>query len=124
MSEIKVSLMHGYKVGDDLLKDAVIRPYTTADLLEAEEESEKLEMIIKPEGGVEHQLVLSPALYGLNIFRRQIVQIGDIGGPFEISQLKSLHRDDYSLLQQKVDALDQASDAKEAAKEIKKKGEG
>lgn len=123
MSRVTVTLLHGYKVGDDVLKDAVIRPYTTADLLDAEEESEKLIAAPMPGGGIEHKLVLSPALYGMNIFRRQVVSIGDVDGPFSINELKKkLHRDDFALLQQKVDELDQASSAKSASKAVTQRG--
>ncbi len=123
MSEVKVTLLHGYKLGEDTLKSAFIRPYNTADLMDAEEESEKLIAAPTSDGVVEHKLVLSPALYGRNIFRRQIVRFDDVSGPFEISELKkNLHPDDYALLQQKTDELDQAVAAKEASKEIMTKG--
>lgn len=123
MSEVKVTLIHGYKLGEAALKTAVIRPYNTADLMDAEEESEKLVSALTPEGTMEHKLVLSPTLYGRNIFRRQIVRFDDVGGPFEIAELKqNLHPDDYALLQQKTDELDQAVAAKEASKEVAKAG--
>ena len=124
MSEVKVPLIHGYKLGDDFLKEAFIRPYTTEDLMDAEEESEKMITTPNADGGVEHKLVLSPALYGRNIFRRQITRFNEVGGPFEISELKkNLHCDDYALLQQKTDELDQASAAKEASKAVSRTGE-
>ncbi len=123
MSEVTVTLIHGYKVGNDILKETVIRPYTTADLIDAEEESEKLIAAPMPCGGIEHKLVLSPALYGMNIFRRQVVRIGDADGPFSINELKKkLHRDDFTLLQQKVDELDQASLAKSASRAVTQRG--
>jgi len=123
MSEVKVTLLHGYKLGESILKNAFIRPYNTADLMDAEEESEKLISAPTSDGVVEHKLVLSPALYGRNIFRRQIVRFDDISGPFEITELKkNLHPDDYALLQQKTDELDQAVAAKEASKAVTKQG--
>jgi len=123
MSVIKVPLIHGYKTGESILKNAFIRPYTAADLMEAEEESERLISALNSEDELEHKLVLSPALYGRNIFRRQIVRMDDVSGPFTISELtKNLHLDDFVLLQQKTEELDAASIAKVATKEITEKG--
>jgi len=123
MSEVKVPLIHGYKMGKATLKIAVIRPYNTSDLMDAEEESEKLVAAPNSDNAVEPTLVLSPALFGRNVFRRQIVRFDDVGGPFEISELKkNLHPDDYALLQMKISELDQAVAAKEAAKVVTKQG--
>jgi len=120
---IKVPLIHGYKTGESILKNAFIRPYTSADLMDAEEESERLISALNSEGELEHKLVLSPALYGRNIFRRQIVRMDDVSGPFTIAELtKNLHLDDFVLLQQKTEELDAASIAKVATKEITEKG--
>jgi len=121
---IKVPLIHGYKTGESILKNAFIRPYTAADLMEAEEESEKLVSVPSPDGGLEHKLVLSPALYGRNIFRRQITSMDDVSGPFTIFELtKNLHLEDYALLQKKIEELDSANEAKENTKAVTKKGE-
>lgn len=123
MSEVKVTLIHGYKLGEDVLKTAVIRPYNTADLMDAEEESEKMVLAPNADDVVEPTLVLSPALFGRNVFRRQIVRFDDMGGPFEIAELKqNLHPDDYALLQIKINELDQAVAAKEASKVVTKTG--
>lgn len=123
MSEIKVPLIHGYKLGESILKDAFIRSYNTADLMDAEEESEKLVAATNTDGVVEPTLVLSPALFGRNVFRRQIVRFDDVGGPFEIVELKkNLHPDDYALLQMKISELDQAVTAKEASRVVTKQG--
>ena len=123
MSEVKITLLHGYKLGESILKDAFIRPYNTADLMDAEEESEKLILAANSDGVVEHKLVLSPALYGRNIFRRQITRFDDVSGPFGMTELKeNLHPDDYALLQLKADELDQAVAGKEAIKAVSQRG--
>ncbi len=123
MGEFKVPLEHGYKLGKDILMNAYIRPYTPADLMAAEEESEKLITTSNADGEIEHKLVLSPALYGRNIFRRQIVRMDDISGPFTIDELtENLHMDDFVLLQQKTEALDEASIAKTTTKKKTEQG--
>jgi len=123
MSKIEVTLIHGYKLGERTLKNAFIRPYSAADLMDAEEESEKLIATTNAEGEIEHKLVLSPALYGRNIFRRQVVGIDDLSGPFTIDELtENLHLEDFVLLQQKTEELDEASIAKSTTKAVTAKG--
>jgi len=123
MSLIKVPLKHGYKMGESILKNAFIRPYGPADLIEAEEESEKLISALDADGKLEHKLVLSPSLYGSNIFRRQIVSMDDVSGPFSMEELtNNLQLEDFLLLQQKTEALDEASFVKEGLKEKTEKG--
>jgi len=90
--------------------------------LDAEEESETLMTIPKIGGGIEHQLILSPARYGINIFRRQIVRIGDATGPFELHELKKLHPDDFALLQNAAEKLDSACAAKNASQAVTQRG--
>jgi len=124
MSVIKVPLKHGYKVGESVFKNAFIRPYTAADLMDAEEESERLVATQNKDGEVEHKLVLSPALYGRNIFRRQIISIDDVSGPFTIEELtENLHLEDFVLLQQKTEELDNAMVAKQLKAAVEEKTE-
>jgi len=45
---------------------------------------------------------------GVHVLRRQIVKIGNVFGPFELDQLKTLHPEDLNILQFEADKLDAA----------------
>jgi phage FluMu protein gp41 len=96
-------LAHGLKVGDDTLKEVVVREMTAGDILEAKEEAEK--MVLTPEGPA---LLTSPTRFGCELLRRQIVRIGNLSGPIALSELKKLHPADLNMIQAKIDELDVA----------------
>lgn len=116
MSEITFPLEHGLKLGDQLLKDCVLRDLTTADIIGSQLDAEK--MVMTDEGP---QLVASPTLAGAHMLRRQIVRIGNVNGPFTLDELMRLEPEDFMLIQHKADALDQAK-AKQLKEVTEKRG--
>ena len=122
MSEVNVTLLHGLKIGDEFLKDAVIREPTAADFLEAQEESEKLVYIDQADSGQEPAMVSSPSLFAINVFRRQIVKIGDISGPLPVYMIKKLSLIDFNLLQSKASDLDSLITSKATSRAVAQRG--
>jgi len=101
MANITITLENGLKVGDVVHNVAVLREATVGDILAGSEESEKL--MPTPDG---YQLVPSPAHVSLNILRRQIVSIGELEAPFELSQMMLLSAKDLDLLHRAADSMD------------------
>lgn len=100
MSNHEFNLKYGLKLGDDTLKNVVMKSSLSAgEILEASEAAEKLAMV--GEGvNKEPMFIISPTLMGIESVRRQIVSIGDIQGPISLHQIKSLHEVDLQLLNQ------------------------
>jgi phage FluMu protein gp41 len=117
MAEVHVPLQDGLKVGDDLLKDVILRDPTAGDIIDANAESER--MVLTPAGPA---LVPSPSLVGANMLRRQIKSIGNVQGPISLVELKRLTERDLALLQSKADEMDQAMVSESAAKELASRG--
>ncbi|MBL1321508.1 MAG: phage tail assembly protein [Methylophaga sp.] len=109
MAQVKVTLQHGLKVGDITYKQAVLREAIAGDIMEAQEDSEKLMMVPTAEGGVEAQFVVSPALMTGHVLRRQIKCIDDHQGPLDLAELKKLHPSDLNLLLDAQQKMDNAS---------------
>lgn len=105
-AEIEVPLADGLKVGKDLLKDAVVRELTGADLIDAQVEAERL---VETKAGP--QFVSSPAAMGLALLRRQVVRVGNVQGPLAVSDLKKLSACDLTALQVAAETLDAAAAA-------------
>jgi len=116
MAQEKVTLIHGYKVGDAALKEAVLREPTSADILEAQESAEKL---VKTDSG--YEFVTSPSAMGLHILCRQIVSIGNVMGPLDVVELKKLHPVDLNLLQEAAEVLEAAM-YKQASQAVAQRG--
>ena len=91
------------KIGDTEYSELTLREPTTADVIEAQEESEKV--IYTPNGPA---LVASPVMVGKNILRRQVVSIGAFKGPVDLAILKRLSLADFNRVQDEADALDAA----------------
>lgn len=123
MARIDITLTHGLTVGTDILKDAVLREPTAGDIIDAQEEAEKLVYAVDPDTGrLVPSLVASPTMVGVHVLRRQIVKIGNLSGPIELDMLKRLHPDDLNLLQAKADRLDAAANAETASREVTRRG--
>lgn len=103
MAEEKVTLVHGYKVGETVLKEAVLREPNSADILDAQVDSEKL---MKTEDG--YEFVSSPALMGMHVLCSQIVSVGNVNGPLSIDELKKFHPLDLNRLQETAEKLEAA----------------
>lgn len=123
MATVEVPLVHGLVIGKDTLKDAVLREPTAGDIIEAQEEAEKLVYAVEADGGrIVPTLVASPTMVGVHVLRRQIVKIGNLSGPIELAMLKQLHPEDFALLQAKADELDAAMSAEIASREVAQRG--
>jgi phage FluMu protein gp41 len=103
MATLTITLTDGIKLGADILTEAVLRSPTAGDVMDAQEESEKLvETIDGP------RLVSSPTLSGAGMLRRQIVRIGNLDGPLSRADLAKLTPRDLLALQMAADKLDDA----------------
>lgn len=125
MAQVTVTLTHGLKVGDDLLTSAVLREVMAGDVIEAQEESEKLVYAVQGDKIVP-SLVASPTLVGVHVLRRQIVRLGDgdkaVHGPLELSLLKKLSPTDLDMLQAKANEMDEAMATEIASREVAQRG--
>jgi phage FluMu protein gp41 len=110
MAEIKGTLKHGYKVGDEVYRDYVLREANAGDVIEANEESEKLVVFPNAEGRMEPQFVPSPTMVGVHVLRRQVKVIGPISGPLPLVAMKTLHTDDMTQLQNDAEKLEQVEE--------------
>ncbi|EGJ49052.1 phage tail assembly protein [Desulfocurvibacter africanus] len=107
MATVTFAIKHGLKVGEDTLSEVLLREPTAGDIIEAQEESEKL-VLVPSKDGPQPQFVTSPTLVGVNVLRRQIVRIGNVQGPIDLVMLKRLHPEDMGLLNRKADELEAA----------------
>lgn len=121
MAKLNTKLEHGLRVGKDLLRDVVLREVTAGDIIEAQEEAEKLVYAVENNKLVP-TLVASPTLVGIHVLRRQIVSIGDLGGPISLDLIKQLHPTDLDFLQKKADELDGAAEGEAASREVAQRG--
>lgn len=121
MARITVTLKHGLTVGADVLKEVVLREVTAGDIIEAQEESEKLAYAMDGNKLVP-TFVASPALMGVHVLRRQIVRIGNLQGPIELQDIKKLHPQDLDLLQKTADEMEAAAEADAASREVAQRG--
>lgn len=109
MAQLKFELNDGLKVGEETLTSVVMRDFIAGDIISATEESEKVVYVSVAKNKTEPTLVTSPSLMGINVLRRQIVSIGNLCGPIDLEQLKSLSARDLDLLQEKSEVLETAS---------------
>lgn len=107
MVSIPVTLAHGLKIGEVLVKNIEIGELTVKDLIDAGTEAERV-----IEGGGQFRLATSPAMAGMHMLRRQVKSVGQgqgaIPGPLTLEQLLSLDTEDFFTLQQAAARLDQA----------------
>ena len=108
-TRITVTLAHGLKIGDELHHQVVLREATAGDILDAQEEAERLMLVPNDDGGVEPMLIASPSRVGVEVLRRQIVSIGDVSGPLDLKLLRRLEPEDLNLLLAKSEQLDGAA---------------
>ncbi len=120
---LKFDLIHGLVLdpGKSPLKAVELRAPTAGDVIDAQEESEKL-VYAMVDGNLAPTLVTSPSLVGTHVLRRQVVRLGDIHGPIDLAVLKKLHIEDLELLQAKAAELDSALAARAASREVTARG--
>ncbi len=105
-------------IGKEECHELVLREPTAADIIEAQEESEKL--VMTSDGP---QLVASPSKVGLGILRRQVVSIGEkVQGPVDVETLKRLSVPDLNAVQNTADAMDKAQAAEALQAKLVERG--
>jgi phage FluMu protein gp41 len=113
-----IELTTPVKIGDEECRQVILREASAGDVIEAQEEAEKL--IMTPDGP---QLIASPSLVGLGVLRRQVVKIGDkVDGPVDVATLKRFSVFDLNALQDAADTMDAALDAEVAKAKMDKRG--
>lgn len=123
MATVNLTLTHGLLIGGDTLKDVVMREPSAGDIIEAQEESEKLVYAVDTAGDrIVPTLVASPTMVGVHVLRRQIVKLGNLSGPLELGMIKRLHPEDFGALQAKADELDAATTAEITSREVARRG--
>lgn len=118
MAVLTFELSQGLKTDTTTHREVGLRELTAGDYIDAQLAAEKVQI-------VNNQPVAytSNVLMGLEMLCRQIDYIGEIQGPFSIKQLRKLHPDDFGLIQQKCDELDQVL-AQELASRGRNNGAG
>jgi phage FluMu protein gp41 len=104
MASITVKLKHGWKIGETVHQEVILRELTPEDIVEASLESERAVMT---EHG--YQFMVSPTLMGVNSLLRQIEKVGDFNGAITRKMLARLDREDFERLQMESELLDQAA---------------
>ena len=105
-------------IGAEECRVVTLREVSAGDVIEAQEEAEKLVMTLDGP-----QLLASPSLVGLGVLRRQVVKIGEnIDGPVDVATLKRLSVTDLNALQDAADAMDRTLEAEVAKAQLAKRG--
>lgn len=117
MADIEITLLHGLKIGEEILTAVVVKDHlTAAEVRDASRAAEQLVMVEVPgTKDREPMLVVSPTLMAHETLRRQIKSIGNIQGPISLAELGRLHEDDLFLLNQVADNLERIKTSKEVA---------
>lgn len=96
-----ITLTTPVRIGKEECFEVVLREATAGDVIEAQEESERV--VMTPDGPA---LVSSPTRVGLGVLRRQVVSVGSMSGPADLAWLKRMSVADLNRLQDEADAMD------------------
>ncbi|HFK4066902.1 TPA: phage tail assembly protein [Kluyvera ascorbata] len=107
MAQMNVTLKHGFITGkgteDETRHTSVtFRELTSEDVIKSQLAAER---VVIGENG-KAVAYCSEVLMGLEMLRRQILQVGSIPGPLSVKQLYSFHPEDLELLTEKAGAMD------------------
>jgi len=107
---VLVMLPKGLRIGDDVYNDAELRELTAADIFAAQEAAEKLVYTPSKDGQLEPGMVTSPARFGQELLRRQVVRIGDVQAKdISADVFGRLHSLDLAALEKAAHDLEQAA---------------
>lgn len=101
MALVTFDLPNGLQTDQSTYKEVGLRKLVTGDYIDAQLAAEKV--IVQNGKALSYT---SDVLMGLELLCRQIDYIGSIQGPFNIKQLRKLHEDDFQLIQEQAEALD------------------
>lgn len=107
MAQMSVKLIHGFVTGkgtDDETRHTSVtfRELTSEDVINSQLAAER---VVIGENG-KAVAYCSEVLMGIEMLRRQILQVGSIPGPLSIKQLYSFHPEDLELLTTRAAAVD------------------
>jgi len=97
----EIPLTKPVTIGGQECNVLILTETTSEHVLDAQEESEKL--VMTPDGPA---LVSSPSRMGVNVLRRQVVRIGEINGPVDLTILKRLSPLDLERVQKAAEEMD------------------
>ncbi|HBC0574863.1 TPA: phage tail assembly protein [Serratia marcescens] len=108
MAKVSFELTHGLVTGkgtDDETKNlnVELRELSGQDIIDSQLAAER---VVIGENGKAVAYV-SEVLYGLELLRRQVSQLGILPGPLSLKHLGQLHPEDLELLNQKAESLDE-----------------
>ncbi|WP_018169088.1 phage tail assembly protein [Thioalkalivibrio sp. ALMg9] len=106
---VTVTLVDGIDIGGETHREVVLREATAGDVLDAQEEAERLVYTPGSSGGMEPALVTSPSRVGVEVLRRQVVSVGDVSGPVDLKMMRRLSPQDLNTLLERAEALDGAA---------------
>ncbi|MGO2235527.1 MAG: phage tail assembly protein [Marinomonas sp.] len=101
MAIVTFELVHGYQMGESTHMEVGLRKLTTGDYIDAQLAAEKV--VVQNGKALSYT---SDVLMGLELLCRQVEYIGAIQGPFTIKDVRKLHEDDFQLIQEQAEALD------------------
>ncbi|MBV7315446.1 phage tail assembly protein [Shewanella sp. NIFS-20-20] len=102
MAVMTFDLVHGLKAGESTHLEVGLKELTSGDYIDAQLAAEKV--VVQDGKAIAYT---SDVLYGLELLVRQVEYIGAVQGPISIKELRKLHQDDFTLLQNKASELDQ-----------------
>ncbi|MGY3910743.1 phage tail assembly protein [Aeromonas piscicola] len=101
---LKTGLPFGKDEQRTFERDVELQQLTTAQLLDAEEASEKVVFDLQGQP----TLTSSPFRFGLEVTRRRIKRVGQINGPLSRELLGQLTPDDYEAINKGIRDMDKA----------------
>jgi phage FluMu protein gp41 len=101
MAIMTFELEHGFKVGESTHTEVGLRKLTTGDYIDAQLAAEKV--VVQNNKALAYT---SDVLMGLEMLGRQVEYIGQVQGPFSIKDMRKLHEDDFQMIQEKAEELD------------------
>ncbi|HHC6515881.1 TPA: phage tail assembly protein [Vibrio parahaemolyticus] len=117
MAIMTFNLEHGLQVGDSAHFEVGLRELTPSDIFDAQMASEKVGLI----DGRPYAYVSNTQM-GMELLCRQVEYIGSVQGPFTFKELMKLAPQDFSLLQQQAQVLDDAMLPEETLEALESRG--
>ncbi|WP_409419383.1 phage tail assembly protein [Marinomonas sp. RS-M-Aa-14] len=101
MAIMTFDLIHGFKVGESIHTEVGLRKLATGDYIDAQLAAEKA--VVQNGKALAYT---SDVLLGLELLCRQVEYIGSVQGPFTIKDFRKLEPEDFQLIQEESENLD------------------